>query len=52
MEGFPTLRTGEIHTIEQWDEIKPIFIKLYKIEGKPLTEVRRTLALNYGFNAT
>ncbi len=45
-------RTGEIHSEEQWERIKPEFLKLYKIQGKTLPEVRKLLAQNHGFYAT
>ena len=45
-------RTGEIHSEEQWERIKPEFVKLYKIQGKTLPEVRKILAQKHGFYAT
>ena len=45
-------KSGEIHSDEEWEKIKVVFITLYKTQGKPLPEVRKILADRYSFHAT
>ncbi|KAH8897972.1 hypothetical protein GQ53DRAFT_885021 [Thozetella sp. PMI_491] len=52
MQRPKTLKSGEYHTEAEWEEIRDRFVTLYKIQGKALPEVRKTLAEKYGFNAT
>ncbi|KAH8879814.1 hypothetical protein GQ53DRAFT_849389 [Thozetella sp. PMI_491] len=44
--------SGEIHSDEEWERIKGLFVTLYKVQGKSLNDVRATLSKYYGFHAT
>ncbi len=46
------VKSGELHSDDEWESIRDRFILLYKIQGKPLPEVRRIFAEKYGFHAT
>ncbi|KAH8892868.1 hypothetical protein GQ53DRAFT_822378 [Thozetella sp. PMI_491] len=48
----PSTKSGEVHTEEEWEKIRIVFIKLYLTQGRPLSEVRKFIAKNYGFYAT
>ncbi|KAH8891461.1 hypothetical protein GQ53DRAFT_746572 [Thozetella sp. PMI_491] len=45
-------KSGEQHSEEEWEAIRPTFGLLYKAQGRPLSEVRRLLAEWFGFHAT
>jgi Clr5 domain len=39
-------------TAQDWDNIKPVFTKLYSVENRALKEVKNVLERDYGFVAT
>ena len=42
----------QLHSPEEWESIKDLFIKLYLEERRSLESVRNTLAIECGFIAT
>ncbi|KAH8895434.1 hypothetical protein GQ53DRAFT_744066 [Thozetella sp. PMI_491] len=48
----PAMRSGEVHSSEEWEAMKHTFIALYIVQGKTLPEVRQMLAQRHSFHAT
>ena len=46
------VKSGEQHSDEEWEKIRPLFVALYNGQGKPLSEVRKILGRDHGFYAT
>lgn len=42
-------QTNVMHTAQEWEEIKPVFLYLYLEQSKSLVEVIRILADKYDF---
>ena len=48
----PQSRVTEGPTAQDWEKIKPTFLRLYLEEGKKLKEVREILRNDYHFSTT